>query len=154
MSYAKYDYGDTDWGTDFSGTYSFASATHFSGKLSSDMLFVGVNYLQDFAPNWNWQLGAAVGLSRNKFHRATEGIYAEVRPNAQNQSAHKVSAGLGYKLSEHLKVLGNVGLVSLGRFESAKQRDGDWSATPNPNAPHKFDTNLQPVVSLGLSYMF
>ncbi|TNF14842.1 MAG: hypothetical protein EP320_06090 [Rhodobacteraceae bacterium] len=65
-----------------------------------------------------------------------------------------MSAGLGYKLSEHLKVLGNVGLVSLGRFESAKQRDVNWSTTPNPNAPHKFDTNLQPVVSLGLSYMF
>ncbi|TNF14841.1 MAG: hypothetical protein EP320_06085 [Rhodobacteraceae bacterium] len=83
MSYAKYDYGDTDWGTDFSGTYSFASATHFSGKLSSDMLFVGVNYLQDFAPNWNRQLGAAVSVSRTKFARATEGTYAEVRPTAQ-----------------------------------------------------------------------
>lgn len=83
MSYAKYDYGDTDWGTDFSGTYSFASATPFSGKCSSDMLFVGVNYLQDFAPNWNRQLGATVGVSRTKFHRATEGTYAEVRPTAQ-----------------------------------------------------------------------
>lgn len=51
-------------------------------------------------------------------------------------------------------MLGNVGLVSLDRFEPAKQRDGDWSATPNPNAPHKFDPILKPVVSLGLSYMF
>ena len=42
-----------------------------------------------------------------------------------------MSAGLGYKLSEHIKVLGNVGLVSLGRFEFAK-----------------------PVVSLGLSHTF
>ena len=65
-----------------------------------------------------------------------------------------MSAGLGYKLSEHIKVLGNVGLVSIGRIESAKQRDGDWSATPNPNAPQKFDTNLQPVVSLCLSHTF
>jgi opacity protein-like surface antigen len=154
VSYGKYEYGDTDWGTDFSGTYNGATATPFSGKLSSDVLFVGVNYLGDFAPNWNWQVGAAVGMARNKFHRAAEGTYAEVRSNAQNEFAFKVSAGLGYKLSEHLKVLGNVDLVSLGRFESAKQRDVDWSSTPNPIAPYKFDTNLQPVVSLGLSYSF
>lgn len=156
VSYANFNYGTTRWGTDFysyPGAYNPAAATPFVGKLGSEAYFVGVNYEQDFAKDWNWQVGAAVGLARNKFHAANEGGYAQVLPNTQTEFAYRITAGLGYKLTESLKVIANVGLVDIGNFESAKTRL-IGGVTPESISPYKFETKLQPVASLGLSYSF
>lgn len=156
FSYANFNYGTTRWGSDFisfNGTYNPATATQLVGKLSSDAYFMGASYEQSFAKDWNWEVGAAVGLARNKFHSADEGGYAQVPSNTQTEFAYWLTAGLGYKLTEQMKVTANVGVVDIGDFESAKIRLMG-GVTPESIAPYKFETKLQPVATLGLSYSF
>lgn len=156
VSYMKFDYGTTRWGTDFisfDGTYNPASSTPFVGNLDSDTYFLGGIYEQNFAEDWSWQVGAAIGLAQNKFHKAQESTYAEVSANTKNEFAYKIDAGLGYKLTDNIKVIATVGLVDIGNFESDDSRTfvggGDETI-----APYKFETTLQPIAGIGLSYCF
>ena len=67
-------YGDTTWGTDFSsnnGTFNPAAAVPFRGELTSKAIFLNTYY------NWNLDnfkpyVGFGLGVSRNKFHQASE----------------------------------------------------------------------------------
>jgi opacity protein-like surface antigen len=156
LSYADFDYGTTSWGVDFNsfnGTFNPVNATPFVGRLSSKAYFLGLGYEKDFAEDWSWKLGAAIGLARNKFHSADEGSYAEVSSNTQSEFAYRLSAGLGYKLTEKVKLTATAGLVDIGGFESAKERvltNGSTEAI----TPYKFETDLQPELTLGTSFTF
>lgn len=155
LSYARFNYGTTRWGTDFysyNGTYDPTLAIPFVGKLHSQAYFFGLNYGGTLTKEWIWQVGAAVGLARNTFDEAQEGDYATIFSNTKNVFAYKLVIGLGYRLTRGMTVMASVSRVDIGGFESAKHRNN--TGTTESIAPYKFETKPQPLASLGLFLSF
>lgn len=156
LSYARFNYGTTRWGTDFdsyNGAYDPALAIPFVGKLHSQAYFVGLNYEGLLTPEWTWHVGAAVGQARNTFEDAQEGDYGTIYANTKREFAYKLAAGVGYRLAQGITVVASVWLVDIGSFESARRRSTNFVSTESIS-PYKFDTKLQPIGVLGLFASF
>lgn len=156
LRYAELDYGTTTWGVDFdsfNGSYNPVAAVPFTGKLDAKAVLLGLSYEKALSGDWSWQAGVAVGQSRNRFQRAYEDDYAEVAARTGNELAYRVHAGLGYRLGEHVKLTGTIGLIDIGDFASGDYRTFS-GIDPEAISPYRFETALQPEFNLGLSFNF
>jgi opacity protein-like surface antigen len=149
-------YGDTTWRTDFAsnnGTFNPATSDPFRGELTSKAIFLNTYY------NWNLDnfkpyIGFGLGVSRNKFHQASEsGSAATIHDNIETDFAYKLDVGSLYEITSDLSINLGVSFLDIGDYESDDKR------TINSNleaiAPYKFGTDgLEPVVTLGIRKNF
>ena len=151
-------YGDTTWGTDFAsnnGTFNPATVSLFKGELTSKAIFLNTYY------NWNLDnfkpyVGFGLGVSRNKFHQASEtgsSYTATVHDNTETDFAYKLDIGSLYEITSDLSINLGVSFLDIGDYESDDKRTiGSGLETI---APYKFGTDgLEPVVTLGIRKNF
>jgi opacity protein-like surface antigen len=149
-------YGDTTWGTDFAsnnGTFNPATVSLFKGELTSKAIFLNTYY------NWNLDnfkpyVGFGLGVSRNKFHQASESAAAAtIHDNTETDFAYKLDIGSLYEITSDLSINLGVSFLDIGDYESDDKRTiGSGLETI---APYKFGTDgLEPVVTLGIRKNF
>ena len=148
-------YGDTTWRTDFdsnNGTFNPATSVPFRGELTSKAIFLNTYY------NWNLDnfkpyIGFGLGVSRNKFHQASESGYATIHDNIETDFAYKLDVGSLYEITSDLSINLGVSFLDIGDYESDDKRTVDSKL--QAIAPYKFGTDgLEPVVTLGIRKNF
>jgi len=148
-------YGDTTWRTDFdsnNGTFNPAISVPFRGELTSKAIFLNTYY------NWNLDnfkpyIGFGLGVSRNKFHQASEFWYATIHDNIETDFAYKLDVGSLYEITSDLSINLGVSFLDIGDYESDDKRTFDSKL--QAIAPYKFGTDgLEPVVTLGIRKNF